>query len=196
MVSQPLMLAHSHENKLCRSVRESAQWLAAESAGQVWVPIRQTVAQLCDLGLLETAGLAIGGRIPGTDRRLLVPEHPAMIEQDRLASVVGGLSLSIAKFSTSTALLTTVCYPAAFFAILVEDKSMEVLERMRLHKDLHDRHLVGLNVPYWKKAMARSIFRDKFVTKARACSASTCRPSLQMLFRDVWPSVVFGFMVF
>lgn len=165
VVFGPYMEAHSVENKACRSCEESAKWLAEEAGGRAFFTLRATVVQLGDSGLLQEAGLARGGCLLGCQTKQLESNHPAIIEQDRLASVVGCLSMNLVRFGLNTAIMYMRCYPAAFFEVLLPNRAEAALNRMREVKDLHERHLKGSNVPFWVRSFKRNLFRDKFVVK-------------------------------
>lgn len=173
MVMGPYMSAHSEENRTCRSCPESGEWLGREAAGGAFAVMRATGAQLSDVGLLNTAGLVVRGLIPGVKTGDAGVLHPAVVEQDRLASIVGTLTLNLLGQMLNTCLWYERSYPQAFFGLLVPGQAETVLARMRRDFELVG-ELEGLSFLFWKKAMTRAYHRDKFCVKAPPAFIATC----------------------
>jgi hypothetical protein len=161
----PYMQSHSEENKTCRSTFESAAWLAKETSGGAYEPLLQSVSLLGQLSQLQECGLAVRGCLPGVNLKLVGPLHPAVMEQDRLAHVVGTLTMNMVKFGLNTAIWYTKCFPQACFAALLPDHAAEVLERMRRYKDTFERQLADVRGKWWTKCKERSALKNRFTQK-------------------------------
>jgi hypothetical protein len=177
-VMSPYMASHSAESKKCRSTAETAEWLAHEAGGGCFDPLQQAVEQISQLSFLQSCGLAVRGYLPGANLKLVGADHPAVIEQDRLASIVGRLTMNIARRGLNTALFYSRCYPQACFAALVPEQAAAVMEDMRCYNDMFKRRLTEAGGAWWRKAAERSAFSSKFCCKVFLWQA---RPRSQCL---------------
>ena len=165
-VLRPIELAHSQQRKRCKSCKETLEWYADQARGDFMEHLNDIAQLVSRAEDLETMGFAIGPNVSGLSLETADKQHPAVAEQNALASTMMRLAIACLNREIVSGLWHLEGYPGSCPALLHEGLRPRVMTRMKNDHELMTDYVPKLKGTLWRDVSERCVLKDMYCLKA------------------------------
>jgi hypothetical protein len=177
---EPLHTAFNEQHKACRSVQDTLKWYEQMAAGDCITPLHKVASKLTDLAGLTDLGLATRWPPRGVSGQVDT-DHPAIVEQDWIASLLGSLAMRLIGRNMVENSWHLFGFPGLFPALFDDSCHERILARMKKLWEIWQTDVVTKTSKFWQSVRKRCVFEDMYVLKVPGEQSES--PELQVPHR-------------